>query len=199
MYRTFGKRILDFYIAFTGLILLSPLFFALAVLLALSFKGSPFFFQPRPGYKGRIFRIVKFKTMRNIKDPKDNLLPDYQRTTPLGAIIRRTSLDELPQLWNVLTGDMSIIGPRPLLVEYLPLYQPSQRKRHDVRPGITGWAQINGGNTISWENKFELDIWYIENQSVALDLKILFLTLLQMCSLNGSNSGSKMVTEKFKG
>lgn len=197
MYRTFGKRTLDLALASAGLIILSPLLMVLSFLILVHFRENPFFFQPRPGYKEKVFRIIKFKTMRDIRDQDNNLLPDARRTTAFGAFIRKTSLDELPQLINVLTGAMSIVGPRPLLVEYLMLYKPNHRKRHDVRPGITGWAQVNGRNTISWETKFDLDLWYIENQSATLDLKILLLTILRVTSRR--NDESKIETEKFKG
>ena len=197
MYRTFGKRTLDLALASAGLIILSPLLMVLSFLILVHFRENPFFFQPRPGYKEKVFRIIKFKTMRDIRDQHNNLLPDARRTTTFSAFIRKTSLDELPQLINVLTGDMSIVGPRPLLLEYLMVYQPNHRKRHDVRPGITGWAQVNGRNTISWETKFDLDLWYIENQSATLDLKILLLTFLRVTSRR--NDEAKIETEKFKG
>lgn len=199
MYRTFGKRIVDLAIALTGLILLFPLLLFIFVLLFFHFKGNPFFFQPRPGYNEKIFRIIKFKTMRNARDRYGELLPDAERITKIGAFIRKTSLDELPQLINVLIGEMGLVGPRPLLIEYLPLYHPNHRKRHNVRPGITGWAQVNGRNEISWENKFELDLWYIENHSAALDLKILLLTVLRLLNRRDVGAVSQIEMKKFKG
>ena len=198
MYRTFGKRLFDIIIAFAGLIVLSPLLFFLMVLLAISNRGNPFFCQLRPGFKERIFLMVKFKTMRDTVDQHHNLLPDHERISPIGNLIRKTSLDELPQLWNVLIGDMSIIGPRPLLVEYLPLYDPNHRKRHDLRPGITGWAQIHGRNAISWEAKFDHDLWYIENVSLVLDFRIMYLTVFRVLAMKNIN-GNLAGTEKFKG
>ena len=176
MYKTYFKRLFDFLAAFTGLVLLSPLFIIVMVGLYFANQGKPFFFQARPGKDERIFKIIKFKTMNDKKDTQGNLLSDAERLTPIGAFVRKTSLDEIPQLINVLKGDMSLIGPRPLLVQYLPLYNEEQKRRHEVRPGITGWAQVNGRNAISWKRKFELDVEYVDNLSLMMDLKVFFTT-----------------------
>ena len=177
MYSNYLKRSIDFIAALLGLVILSPIFILVMLGLSIANNGKPFFFQLRPGKDERIFRIIKFKTMNDKKDEHGNLLPDAKRLTPIGKFIRKTSLDEIPQLINVLKGDMSLIGPRPLLPEYLPLYSEEQKKRHFVRPGITGWAQVNGRNAISWEKKFEYDVWYVEHISFSLDIKILFKTI----------------------
>lgn len=177
MYQIFGKRFLDLIVATMAFILLSPLFFVVLILLFIANKGSPFFFQQRPGKNEKIFNIIKFKTMNDAKDDQGNLLPDAQRLTKIGGFIRKTSLDEIPQLINVIKGDMSLIGPRPLLVSYLDLYDEFEKKRHIVRPGITGWAQVNGRNAIDWETKFKLDVYYVENFSLGLDIKILLKTI----------------------
>lgn len=176
MYKLFFKRILDFMLALIGLIVLSPLFIFVAIALCFANQGKPFFFQLRPGLNGVIFKIIKFKTMNDKKDALGNLLPDAERLTKTGSFVRKTSLDEIPQLLNVLKGDMSLIGPRPLLPEYLPLYNETQKRRHEVRPGITGWAQVNGRNAIGWSQKFELDVWYVEHLSFILDVRIFFKT-----------------------
>lgn len=168
------KRLMDFSLALAALALLSVPFLLLALLLALANRGTPFFRQTRPGRGGRLFRIVKFKTMTDARDSRGELLSDEQRLTRAGALVRSLSLDELPQLFNVLAGQMSFIGPRPLLPEYLPLYTAEQARRHDVRPGITGWAQVNGRNAISWERKFELDVWYVDHLNFLLDMRIIF-------------------------
>ncbi|WP_247235955.1 sugar transferase [Telluribacter sp. SYSU D00476] len=199
MYRAFGKRLLDTTAAAAGLMVLSPLLLLLTLLLWLANRGSPFFRQPRPGLHERVFTLVKFKTMNDRRDASGQLLPDGERLTPVGRFIRKTSLDELPQLWNVLRGDMSLIGPRPLLVEYLPLYNEQQRRRHQVRPGITGWAQVNGRNTISWTQKFEYDIWYVDNLSLGLDLKIISLTIWKTLRREGISSATSVTMEKFEG
>lgn len=204
MYASFGKRFIDILVSFGGLLLLWPFLLIIGVLLTAAHGGTPFFWQVRPGKTGpdgqeRLFTLVKFKTMNNRRDAAGYLLPDTQRLTSLGKIIRKTSLDELPQLWNVLRGDMSLIGPRPLLVEYLPLYNPIQRRRHSVRPGITGWAQVNGRNTLSWTDKFAHDVWYVENLSLALDLKIVFLTLIKVVRREGISSNTSATMEKFTG
>jgi len=162
-------------------------------------QGQPFFFQARPGKNGKIFRIIKFKTMNDKKDLQGNLLSDAERLTIIGKFVRKTSLDEIPQLLNVIKGDMSLIGPRPLLVSYLPLYDEKQKRRHDVRPGITGWAQVNGRNAISWQQKFEYDVWYVENISLRLDIKILFMTILKVFKSEGINAGTSATMEIFTG
>ena len=177
MYKHFFKRLLDIVFAFFGLLILSPLFSIITIGLFFSNNGNPFFFQNRPGKQGKLFKIIKFKTMNDKSDVSGNLLSDSERLTKIGKYIRENSLDEIPQLINVLKGDMSLVGPRPLLAEYLPLYNDVQKRRHDVKPGITGWAQVNGRNAISWEQKFEYDVWYLDNISCALDLKIIFLTI----------------------
>ncbi|MCF8320854.1 MAG: sugar transferase [Flavobacterium sp.] len=177
MYKHFFKRFLDIVFAFFGLLILSPLFSIITIGLFFSNNGNPFFFQNRPGKQGKLFKIIKFKTMNDKSDVSGNFLSDSERLTKIGKYIRENSLDEIPQLINVLKGDMSLVGPRPLLAEYLPLYNDVQKRRHDVKPGITGWAQVNGRNAISWEQKFEYDVWYIDNISCALDLKIIFLTI----------------------
>lgn len=199
MYSFYLKRVFDFSAALIGLALFSPLFLLVTIGLFLANQGKPFFFQLRPGKNEKLFRIVKFKTMNDKKDAEGNLLSDAERLTPIGAWVRKTSLDELPQLFNVLLGDMSLIGPRPLLPEYLPLYDEQQKRRHDVRPGITGWAQVNGRNAISWTQKFEYDVWYVEHLSLLLDLKILFLTIKKVIVKEGINSNTSVTMEVFKG
>ncbi len=193
------KRVLDIMVSGIALLVLSPLIVLLILLLALFQNGSVFFTQQRPGKGSRIFRVIKFKTMKDTRDNDGNLLPDSERITMIGRFIRSTSMDELPQLINVLKGDMSLIGPRPLLVKYLPLYSPSQARRHEVRPGITGWAQVNGRNAISWEQKFEYDVWYVDNMSFTLDIKILFLTIKKVMVREGISSGTAVTMEAFKG
>jgi len=182
-----------------ALLLLSPLFLSLFVLVRFKLGAPVLFSQARPGLNGRIFRMNKFRTMTNAVDEDGHPLSDAERLTPFGALLRSTSLDELPELWNVLKGDMSLVGPRPLLPEYLELYTPEQAKRHLVRPGITGWAQVNGRNAISWEQKFELDLWYVEHQSFWLDIKILMLTVLKVFQRQGISSDGTATTEKFTG
>lgn len=199
MYKLVFKRFLDFIIALLGLILLSPIFLLVTLCLIISNQGKPFFFQDRPGKDERVFKIVKFKTMNDKKDSQGNLLPDAERLTKIGNIVRKTSLDEIPQLINVLKGDMSLIGPRPLRTYYLPLYNEEQRKRHLVRPGITGWAQINGRNAISWTRKFELDVYYVNNMSFWLDLKILFLTIKKVFIREGISQEGQATVEPFNG
>lgn len=176
MYNLIFKPLIDFLIAITTLLILSPFIILITVILASANKGNPFFVQPRPGKDERLFKIIKFRTMSNKRDAHGELLPDAQRLTRVGKFVRKTSVDEIPQLLNVLKGDMSLIGPRPLLPEYLSLYNSRQRKRHLVKPGITGWAQVNGRNAISWSQKFELDVWYVENLSFSLDMKIISQT-----------------------
>lgn len=185
MYKSYLKRIIDITVAIIGLLVLSPLFVIVTVGLFFSNKGKPFFLQVRPGKNKKLFQIVKFKTMTDEKNESGNLLPDSLRMTKVGAFVRKTSFDELPQLINVLKGDMSLIGPRPLLPEYLPLYNEEQKRRHDVRPGITGWAQVNGRNTISWKKKFEYDVWYVDNFSFFLDFKIFFKTVYNVFNRQG--------------
>lgn len=193
------KRCLDFLIALSALIALSPVILITAILIRFKL-GSPILFtQDRPGLNGNVFKMMKFRSMLDAQDAEGNPLPDEQRMTTFGALLRSTSLDELPGLINVLKGDMSLVGPRPLLVEYLPLYNQQQAKRHNVRPGITGWAQVNGRNAISWEDKFKLDVWYVENQSLLLDLKILFLTVKKVFVREGIASDGHVTIEKFKG
>jgi lipopolysaccharide/colanic/teichoic acid biosynthesis glycosyltransferase len=193
------KCIFDFLVALIGLVFLSPIFIIVTIGLYIANQGKPFFFQRRPGLNERIFSIIKFKTMNDKKDANGNLLSDAERLTPIGAFVRKTSLDEIPQLINVIKGDMSLIGPRPLLPEYLPLYSTEQKKRHKVRPGITGWAQVNGRNAISWTKKFELDVWYVENISFLLDLKILFLTIKKVFVREGISQTGQATMEMFKG
>ncbi len=197
VYRKYYKQILDFLIASTGFLLLFPLFFLIMLALFIANYGKPFFIQKRPGKNGEIFNIIKFKTMNDKKDGDGNLLPDEKRITKVGAFVRRTSLDEIPQLLNVILGDMSIVGPRPLLPSYLPLYNEFQRKRNNVKPGITGWAQVNGRNAISWEKKFEYDVWYVENISFLLDLKIFFLTIRKVIKSEGINDPQGNIIERF--
>lgn len=197
-YKVF-KRFIDFSCAFIGLIMLSPVFLGITILLVFVNQGTPFFVQARPGRNGKVFHLLKFKTMNDKRDSAGFLLPDDIRMTSIGNVIRKTSLDEIPQLVNVLTGDMSLIGPRPLLVEYLSLYSTEQAKRHRVRPGITGWAQVNGRNQVSWSEKFEMDLWYIKNMSFAVDLKILFLTIKKVLLKEGISSQTSVTMEKFTG
>ncbi|MEO6819310.1 MAG: sugar transferase [Ginsengibacter sp.] len=199
MYKNYLKRFLDFFVAFSAFIILFPLFILFTILLLIANKGKAFFLQSRPGKDERIFKVIKFKTMNDKTDKKGILLPDEKRLTGLGKFVRKTSLDEIPQLLNVIKGDMSLIGPRPLLVEYLPLYDDKQKIRHTVRPGITGWAQINGRNAISWEKKFEYDIWYVKNLSFVLDVKIFFLTIKKVIIKEGISSDTSATMEKFKG
>lgn len=199
MYKKHFKRLFDFLIAFFCLLLLSPIFIVVTIGLYLANNGSPFFFQNRPGLKEHIFKIIKFKTMNDKKDATGNLLSDVERLTKIGSFVRKTSLDEIPQLINVLQGDMSLIGPRPLLTQYLPLYNEVQKRRHEVRPGITGWAQVNGRNAISWQQKFEYDVWYVNNMSLLLDIKILFLTVKKVFVREGISQDGQATMEVFKG
>lgn len=199
MYRFFFKPLLDFLIALIGLIILSPVFVLCVILLMIANAGKPFFFQARPGKNGKIFKVIKFKTMNDKRDANGNLLPDADRLTRVGSFIRKTSLDEIPQLLNVIKGDMSLIGPRPLLVEYLPLYNKVQSRRHEVKPGITGWAQVNGRNAISWEEKFKYDIYYVHHISLPLDLKIFFMTIGKVFKSEGINAADSATMERFTG
>ncbi|WP_144280898.1 sugar transferase [Chryseobacterium echinoideorum] len=199
MYKNYFKRLFDFFVALFGLLLLSPIFVLVMVSLYFANSGKPFFFQARPGKDDRIFNIIKFKTMNDKKDIHGNLLSDAKRLTPIGAFVRKTSLDELPQLINVLKGDMSLIGPRPLLPEYLSLYNHTQKRRHEVRPGITGWAQINGRNAISWTKKFELDVWYVDNLSFMTDLKVFLMTFKKVFKSEGISQEGQATMEAFNG
>ena len=193
------KRLFDIVVAFIALLLFSPILLIVAILIARRLGSPVLFRQVRPGLNGRLFTMVKFRSMRDAVDKHGNPLPDAQRLTPFGAWLRASSLDELPELWNVLKGDMSLVGPRPLLVEYLPLYSPEQARRHDVRPGITGWAQVNGRNAISWDDKFRLDCWYVDHRSLVLDLKILWLTVRRVFKRDGITQEGHVSAEKFTG
>ena len=199
MYKNYIKRLFDFIVALIGLICLSPIFIIVTIGLYFANDGKPFFFQKRPGLKEKIFKIIKFKTMNDKKDSNGNLLTDAERLTPIGAFVRKTSLDEIPQLLNVIKGDMSLIGPRPLLPQYLPLYSEKQKRRHEVRPGITGWAQVNGRNAISWEKKFEYDVWYVDHISFTLDFKILLLSVKKVFISEGISQEGHVTSEEFKG
>lgn len=204
MYRKFLKRFFDFLLALIGMVVLSPIYLILVVVGAIAMQGNPFFVQQRPGKKGkdgkeRIFNLVKFRTMSNAKDKEGNLLPDSVRLNKYGRFLRSTSLDELGELWNILVGDMSIVGPRPLLVKYLPRYTEEQRRRHDVRPGLTGLAQVNGRNAISWEDKFALDVKYVENITFAGDVKILLDTVMAVFKREGISSETSATMEEFMG
>lgn len=199
MYKNFFKRLFDFFTAFVGLIILAPIFIIITIGLFVANNGKPFFFQKRPGKNGKIFSIVKFKTMNDKKDQKGNLLSDAERLTSIGSFVRKTSLDEIPQLINVLKGDMALIGPRPLLPQYLALYNAEQKRRHNVRPGITGWAQVNGRNAISWKRKFELDVWYVDHVSFLLDFRIFFLTIKKVFVREGISQEGQATMEVFNG
>ena len=199
MYKTFFKRILDVLIATIMLLLLSPIFIVVFIILFIANNGKPFFYQARPGLHEKIFKIIKFRSMNDKKDKNGKLLPDEDRLTKVGLFVRKTSLDEIPQLLNVLKGDMSLIGPRPLLISYLPLYNEEQKKRHLIKPGITGWAQVNGRNAISWQQKFAYDVWYVENCSFLLDCKILWMTFLKVVKREDISSATSATMEFFKG
>lgn len=199
LYISFIKPPFDFIVAVVLFCLLLPFFILIIFILAFLNNGKVFFLQPRPGKNGRIFKVIKFKTMTDRVDNKGVLLPDEYRLTPAGKFIRKTSLDEIPQLLNVIKGDMSLIGPRPLLVEYLPLYSSRQQERHNVKPGITGWAQVNGRNAISWERKLDYDVWYVEHLSFLLDIKIIWLTIKKVFKSEGISSATSATMEKFKG
>ena len=199
MYKLFFKRIFDIATAFIGFVILSPIFFILILLLFIFNSGKVFFIQQRPGRNGILFKIIKFKTMNDKKDIHGKLFPDMKRLTCIGKFIRKTSFDEIPQLINVIKGDMSLVGPRPLLIEYLSLYDEEQKRRHEIRPGITGWAQINGRNVITWKEKFKLDVWYVDNVSFWVDIKILFITVKKVCLREGISSKTTITMEKFTG
>ena len=198
-YKSLLKPIFDFLLSLLALIFLSPLFFLITLLLSIANSGNPFFTQLRPGRHGRIFRVIKFKTMNDRRDAQGELLPDAERLTPVGSFVRKTSLDEIPQLINVLKGDMSLIGPRPLLIQYLPLYSKTQSRRHEVKPGITGWAQVNGRNAISWEQKFEYDVWYVDHVSFKTDFKILLKTIQKVFKGEGISQEGQATAEAFQG
>lgn len=193
------KRSLDIFLTLSALVLLLPLLLLLGLLIRFRLGSPVLFRQTRPGRHGLPFEMVKFRTMLDAVDAQGNPLPDDQRLTRLGSFLRSTSLDELPELWNVLKGDMSLVGPRPLLMEYLPLYSPEQARRHEVRPGVTGWAQVNGRNALSWDEKFKLDVWYVDNQSLWLDIKILFLTVKKVLVREGISADGEATMSKFKG
>lgn len=199
MYTAVLKPTFDFLFALLGLIILSPIFLLVTLFLGIANEGKPFFVQPRPGKKGKVFKIVKFKTMNDKKDASGVLLSDAERLTRVGSFVRKTSLDEIPQLFNVLKGDMSLIGPRPLLTHYLHLYNAFQMRRHDVKPGITGWAQVNGRNAISWDKKFEYDVWYVDHVSFFLDVKILIKTIFKVLKSDGINAENAATIEPFDG
>ena len=199
MYKNFIKPVIDFVLALVGFLFLSPVFVLVTIGLFFANDGKPFFFQLRPGKNGKIFKIIKFKTMTDKKDENGNLLPDADRLTKIGSFVRKTSLDEIPQLLNVIKGDMALVGPRPLLPQYLELYNDFQRRRNEVKPGITGWAQVNGRNSISWEKKFEYDVWYVDNVSFLLDVKILIMTVLKVVKSEGINEQGQATSEEFKG
>lgn len=198
-YPDFGKRVLDLALASLMFLVLFPVFLILFLILSFHFKGSPFFLQERPGKNGHPFQIMKFKTMNDKRGMDGNLVSDENRITPLGKIVRKTSLDEIPQLLNVLKGDMSLVGPRPLLPEYLPLYTETQARRHEIKPGVTGWAQINGRNAITWEKKFDFDVWYVDHISFGLDLKILFQTLWNVLRGKGVSQHGHVTVGRFTG
>lgn len=200
MYKRYFKRLIDIVASGSGLLILSPVLLAVTVWLHFANKGAgAFYFQERPGKNGKIFRIVKFKSMTDERDSDGNLLPDAQRITKIGSIVRKTSIDELPQLWNVLVGDMSLIGPRPLLVQYLPLYSAEQARRHEVRPGITGWAQCHGRNAISWAEKFKLDVWYVDHLSFSTDVKVILTTVKKVIGRDDINASDTVTMEFFNG
>lgn len=199
MYAKVIKRILDFIISLCAIILLSPIMFILIVIGTIMMKGNPFFTQDRPGYHERIFKLIKFRSMTNERNKEGELLPDADRLIPYGKFLRATSLDELPELFNILKGDMSLVGPRPLLPQYLSRYSPEQRRRHEAMPGLTGYAQVCGRNAISWEEKFKLDVWYVDHQSLILDMKILFKTVTIVFGHKGISSDSSVTMEEFMG
>ena len=199
MYINFFKRLADFFSSLVAILMLSPLILILILLLAFANNGKPFFFQKRPGKNGKIFTIIKFKSMNDRTDKNGELLPDIERITKIGKFVRNSSLDELLQLFNVLVGDMSIVGPRPLLVKYLSRYNDEQKRRHLVKPGVTGWAQVNGRNTINWEEKFKYDVWYVDNISLKIDLKIIFMTIKKVLKKEDISASAEVTMEEFMG
>ena len=200
MYRRFFKRFFDIIISFTALVCLSPLLIIVTIWLHFANKGAgAFFLQERPGKNAKIFKIIKYKTMTDERDENGNLLPDALRLTKVGKFVRSTSIDELPQLFNVLKGDMSLIGPRPLLIQYLPLYSPTQARRHEVRPGITGWAQCHGRNAINWQERFTLDVWYVDNVNILTDIKIVFITIKKVLCRSDISSATSATMEPYNG
>ncbi|NUW68968.1 sugar transferase [Vibrio coralliilyticus] len=199
MERVKVKRLFDFLASLFGLVVFSPVIIFVAWKIRRTLGSPVLFRQSRPGLNGQPFEMVKFRTMKDVVDTEGTLLPDSERMTPFGAKLRSTSLDELPELWNVLKGDMSMVGPRPLLMQYLPLYNEEQARRHEVRPGVTGWAQINGRNAISWEDKFKLDVWYVDNRTFLLDIKIIFLTIKKIFAKEGISAEGHVTVEPFKG
>ena len=200
MYKHFFKRFFDFWISLVVIIIISPLLLIVTIWLHFANKGAgAFFTQDRPGKDGKIFKVIKYKTMTDERDADGNLLPDEVRLTKVGKFVRSTSIDELPQLFNVLKGDMALIGPRPLLVQYLPLYSPEQARRHEVRPGISGWAQCHGRNAISWSEKFKLDVWYVNHVSLLTDLKVIFITIKNVLMRKDINSATAVTMEAFNG
>lgn len=199
MYKFFFKRLIDLFLSLSALLIISPIIMLIILFLAVANDGKPFFIQKRPGKNAKIFSIIKFKTMNDRKDASGKLLSDEVRLTKIGSFVRKTSLDEIPQLINVIKGDMSLIGPRPLLTQYVPLYSEYQKMRHEVKPGITGWAQVNGRNAISWQQKFEYDVWYVKNISFFLDIKIVYLTIKKVLKSEGITSANSVTTEPFTG
>lgn len=199
MYAKFFKRLFDFLLSFFALIVLSPLFLILSIIGAIAMRGNPFFTQERPGKNEKVFKLIKFRTMTNRKDENGELLPDAERLVPYGKFLRSTSIDELPSLVNVLFGQLSLVGPRPLLVRYLPLYNEHQKHRHDVRPGLTGYAQVHGRNTATWEEKFDMDVWYTKNVKLSVDLKVLFDSVFVVLKREGISSATSVTMEEFKG
>lgn len=199
MYRTIVKPTMDFCLALLGFVILLPLFIIITILLFFANQGKPFFIQQRPGQNCKVFSIIKFKTMNDKKNENGELLPDSERLTNVGKFVRKTSLDEIPQLLNVLKGDMSLVGPRPLLISYVHLYSDFQNRRHEVKPGITGWAQVNGRNAISWDQKFAYDVWYVDNYSFLVDCEILLKTVLKVIKKEGINAADAATIEPFNG
>ena len=199
MYKLYIKPLFDFLIAFTGLVIVSPVFLMITVLLFFANQGKPFFIQPRPGKNCKVFNIIKFKTMNDKKDAEQKLLHDSERLTIIGKFVRKTSLDEIPQLINVIKGDMSLVGPRPLLTGYVHLYNDFQNRRHEVKPGITGWAQVNGRNAISWDEKFAYDVWYVDHHSFKVDMIIMYKTILKVIKKEGINAANAATIEPFDG